>query len=76
MDLSVALHQAARPDQDGKYQVAALPSPSHISPWRSRASRTARPAIRMEVAVRDRATKFDLGEGETKSVDVRLTAQR
>jgi hypothetical protein len=69
--------RAARPDQDGKYQVAALPSPEQYLAVAIQGLEDGQAGDpEFLAAVRDRATKFDLGEGETKSVDVKLIAQR
>ena len=69
--------RAARPDQDGKYRVAALPSPEQYLAVAIQGLEDGQAGDpEFLAAVRDRATKFDLGEGETKSVDVKLTVQR
>ena len=67
--------KAARPDQDGRYRVTALPGRKAIWWSRCRASKTARPAI-PSFSRRSRTWRRNsmLGDGETKAVDVKLSA--
>ena len=69
--------RAARPDQEGKYRVASLPSPEQylvVAVQGLEDGQAGDPEFL--AAVRDSATKFDLGEGETKAVDVKLASQK
>ena len=69
--------RAARPDQDGKFHVSALPSPETYLMVAVQGLEDGQASDPEFLAtIRDSATKFDLGEGETKAVDVKLTAQR
>ena len=69
--------RAARPDQEGKYRVASLPSPEQylvVAVQGLEDGQAGDPEFL--AAVRDSATKFDLGEGETKAVDVKLASPK
>ena len=69
--------RAARPDQDGRYRVAALPSPEQylvVAVQGLEDGQAGDPEFL--AAIRDDAAKFDLGEGETKAVDVKLASQK
>lgn len=69
--------RAARPDQDGRYRVAPLPSPEQylvVAVQGLEDGQAGDPDFL--AAVRDSAARFELTEGETKAVDVKLTAQR
>ncbi len=69
--------RAARPDQDGRYRIAGLPSPEQyllIAVQRLEDGQAGDPDFL--ASVRDAATKLELGEGETKAVDVKLASQR
>jgi hypothetical protein len=69
--------KAARPDQDGRYRVTGLPGPGSYLV-------VALPGLEdgqagdpeFLASVKELATKLELGEGETKSVDVKLSASR
>jgi hypothetical protein len=68
--------RAARPDQDGKYRVAALPSPEQylvVAVQGLEDGQAGDPEFL--AAVRNSAAKFALAEGETKAVDVKLNPQ-
>jgi hypothetical protein len=65
--------KAARPDQDGKFHVSPLPSPEAyliVAVQGLEDGQAGDPEFL--ATIRDSATKFDLGEGETKAVDVKL----
>ena len=69
--------RAARPDQDGRYRVSALPSPAEylvVAVQGLEDGQAGDPDFL--ASVRDAATKFDLGEGETKAVDVKLSVPK
>ena len=69
--------RAARPDQEGKYRVASLPSPEQylvVAVQGLDDGQAGDPEFL--TAVRDSATEFDLGEGESKAVDVKLASQK
>jgi protocatechuate 3,4-dioxygenase beta subunit len=69
--------RAARPDQDGKFHVTALPSPEAYLMVAVQGLEDGQAGDPEFLAtVRDSATKFDLGEGESKAVDVKLSPQR
>jgi hypothetical protein len=68
--------RAARPDQDGKYRVSALPSPEQylvVAVQGLEDGQAGDPEFL--ASVRNSAAKFDLAEGETKAVDVKLNPQ-
>jgi hypothetical protein len=68
--------RAARPDQDGKYRLTALPSPEQYLVVVVQGLEDGQAGDPEFLAtVRERSTKFDLGEGETKAVDVKLNPQ-
>ena len=69
--------RAARPDQDGRYRISPLPGPEQylvVAVQGLEDGQAGDPEFL--AAVRDSATKFELNEGETRSVDVKLTGQR
>jgi protocatechuate 3,4-dioxygenase beta subunit len=69
--------RAARPDQDGQYRIASLPSPEAylvVAVQGLEDGQAGDPDFL--ASVRDAATKFELGEGETRSVDVELASPR
>jgi hypothetical protein len=68
--------RAARPDQDGRYRIAALPGPEQYLVVAVQGLEDGQAGDPEFLAtVRDSAAKFDLGEGETKAVDVKLKPQ-
>jgi hypothetical protein len=69
--------RAARPDQDGRYRVTPLPAPEQYLVAAVQGLEDGQAGDPEFLAsIKDTATKFDLGDGETKSVDVKLVAQR
>lgn len=69
--------RAARPDQDGRYRIASLPGPEQYLVVAIQGLEDGQAGDPDFLAsVRDAATKFELGEGETKAVDVKLAAPR
>ena len=71
------LIRAARPDQDGRYRIATLPSPEQyliVAVQGLEDGQAGDPDFL--ASVRDTATKFELAEGETKAVDVKLSAPK
>jgi protocatechuate 3,4-dioxygenase beta subunit len=69
--------KAARPDQDGRYQVSSLPSPEQylvVAVQGLEDGQAGDPEFL--ASIRNNAAKFDLGEGETRAVDVKLSTQR
>ena len=68
--------KAARPDQDGRYRMTALPGGADylvVAVQRLEDGQAGDPEFL--ASVRDSAVKLELGEGETKAVDVKLSAQ-
>ena len=68
--------RAARPDQDGRYRISMLPSPEQylvVAVQGLEDGQAGDPDFL--ASVRDAATKFELGDGETKAVDVKLSSQ-
>lgn len=69
--------RAARPDLDGRYRISALPGPEQYLVVAVQALEDGQAGDPEFLAsVRDAAAKFDLGEGETKVVDVKLAAPK
>ena len=69
--------KAARPDQEGRYRVTALPASREylvIALQGLEDGQAGDPEFLG--TIKDLASKFDLGEGESKAVDVKLAAQR
>jgi protocatechuate 3,4-dioxygenase beta subunit len=69
--------RAARPDQDGRYRITMLPSPEQylvVAVQRLEDGQAGDPEFL--ASVREAATKFELGEGETKAVDVKLASPK
>lgn len=69
--------RAARPDQEGRYRVTPLPGPEEylvVAVQGLEDGQAGDPDFL--ASVKDRAAKFELSEGETKAVDVKLSAQR
>jgi hypothetical protein len=66
--------KAARPDQDGKYRVTGLPGPESylvVALQGLEDGQAGDPDFL--AAIKDLATKLELGEGESKAVDVTLS---
>jgi hypothetical protein len=69
--------KAARPDQDGRYRVTGLPGPgSYLTVALQGLEDGQAGDPEFLSSIRDQATKLELGEGETKSVDVKLTVAK
>jgi hypothetical protein len=69
--------KAARPDQDGRYRVTGLPGPgSYLTVALQGLEDGQAGDPDFLSSIRDQATKLELGEGETKSVDVKLTVAK
>ncbi len=66
--------KAARPDQDGRYQIGALPAQSYFVVALQGLEDGQAGDPDFLASVRDQAAKFELGDGETKAVDVKLSA--
>ena len=69
--------RAARPDQEGRYRVTPLPAPEQylvVAVQGLEDGQAGDPDFL--AAVRDGAAKFELSEGETKAVDVKLSPPR
>jgi len=69
--------KAARPDQDGRYRVTGLPGPGSYLTIALQGLEDGQAGDPDFLAsVKEQATKLELNEGETKSVDVKLTAAK
>ena len=68
--------KAARPDQDGRYRVTALPSESYLVVALQGLEDGQAGDPEFLATVKDFAAKLDLAEGETKAVDVKLSAPK
>ena len=68
--------KAARPDQDGRYRVTALPAESYLVLALQGLEDGQAGDAEFLATVKDLSTKLDLGEGETKAVDVKLSAPK
>lgn len=69
--------KAARPDQEGRYRMTALPGPQEYLAVALQGLEDGQAGDpEFLVAIKDLATKFELADGETKAVDVKLVAQR
>ena len=67
--------RAARPDQDGKFRVSGLPGPERYLAVALQGLEDGQAGDPEFLAtIRDLATRVELGEGESKSVDVKLQA--
>jgi hypothetical protein len=67
--------KASRPDQDGRYRVAALPAgTSYLAVALQGLEDGQAGDPEFLASIRDLGTKVELGDGETKSVDVKLSA--
>jgi hypothetical protein len=69
--------RAARPDQEGRYRITPLPGPEQylvVAVQGLEDGQAGDPDFL--AAVKDSAAKFELTEGETKAVDVKLMSQR
>lgn len=68
--------KAARPDQDGKYRVAALPPESYLVIALQGLEDSQAGDPEFLAAIKDLAARLDLAEGESKAVDVKLSAMK
>ena len=68
--------KAARPDQDGRYRVTTLPAESYLVLALQGLEDGQAGDPEFLATVKDLATKLDLGDGETKAVDVKLSAPK
>ncbi|HUQ89574.1 MAG TPA: carboxypeptidase-like regulatory domain-containing protein [Vicinamibacterales bacterium] len=69
--------KAARPDQDGKYRVTALPGSENYLVVALQGLEDGQAGDPEFLAtVKELATKLELGEGESKAVDVKLSVQK
>ena len=69
--------KAVRPDQDGKFQVTGLPGPERYLAVALQGLEDGQAGDpEFLAAIRDLATRVELGEGESKSVDVKLSAPK
>ncbi|MEO7156082.1 MAG: carboxypeptidase-like regulatory domain-containing protein [Vicinamibacterales bacterium] len=69
--------KAARPDQDGRYKMTALPGPGDYLVVALQGLEDGQAGDPEFLAtIKDLGTKLELGEGETKSIDVRLSTQK
>ena len=69
--------RAARPDQEGRYEITPLPGPEQylvVAVQGLEDGQAGDPDFLL--SVKDEAARFELTEGETKAVDVKLKAQR
>jgi hypothetical protein len=66
--------KAARPDQDGQYRVTALPAESYLVVALQGLEDGQAGDPEFLASVKDLATRLDLSEGESKAVDVKLSA--
>jgi hypothetical protein len=69
--------RAARPDQDGTYRVSALPpNESYLAVALQGLEDGQAGDPEFLATIKDMGTKFTLGDGEAKAVDVKLTARQ
>jgi hypothetical protein len=67
--------KAARPDQDGRYRVTALPGPEDYLVIALQGLEDGQAGDPEFLAIiKDQATRLSINEGETKAVDVKLSA--
>ena len=67
--------KAARPDQDGRYRVTGLPGPgSYLAIALQGLEDGQAGDPEFLASIKDQSTKVELGDGETKSIDVKLSA--
>jgi hypothetical protein len=65
--------KAARPDQDGQYRVTALPPESYLVVALQGLEDGQAGDPEFLATIKELATKLDLGDGESKAVDVKLS---
>lgn len=68
--------KAARPDQDGKYRVTGLPGESYLVMALQGLEDGQAGDPEFLATVKDLGTKLDIADGETKAVDVKLSAPK
>ena len=69
--------KAARPDQDGKFQVTGLPGAEHYLAVALQGLEDGQAGDPEFLAtIKDLGTRVELGEGESKSVDVKLSTPK
>ncbi|HET9702382.1 MAG TPA: carboxypeptidase regulatory-like domain-containing protein [Vicinamibacterales bacterium] len=68
--------KAARPDQEGKYRIMALPSADYLIVALQALEDGQAGDPEFLASIKEAAARFDLAEGETKAVDVKLAAQK
>ncbi len=66
--------KAARPDQDGRYQIGSLPAQSYLIVALQGLEDGQAGDPEFLASIKEQAAKFALGDGETKGVDVKLSA--
>ena len=66
--------KAARPDQEGKYRITALPAADYLIVAVQGLEDGQAGDPEFLASIKDAAARFDLAEGETKAVDVKLRA--
>jgi len=66
--------KAARPDQDGRYQVSGLPPEDYMAIALQGLEDGQAGDPDFLASVKDQASKFSLGDGETKAVNIKLAA--
>ena len=69
--------KASRPDQDGRFRMTGLPGPGSYLVMALQGLEDGQAGDPDFLAsMKDQATKVELGEGETKSLDVKLSASK
>lgn len=68
--------KTARPDQDGRYQLSALPPADYLAIALQGMEEGQAGDPDFLASVKNQASKFTLGDGETKAFDVKLTTPR
>ena len=68
--------KAARPDQDGRYRVTALPAEDYLVVALQGLEDGQAGDPEFLASIKELATKLELGDGETKAVDVKLSAAK
>jgi protocatechuate 3,4-dioxygenase beta subunit len=68
--------KAARPDQDGKYRVTALPAESYLVVALQGLEDGQAGDPEFLATVKELGTKLDIADGETKAVDVKLSSAK
>jgi hypothetical protein len=68
--------KAARPDQDGRYRVTGLPAENYLVVALQGLEDGQAGDPEFLAAIKELGTKLELGDGETKAVDVKLSATK